>query len=115
MKELSIISNIKKKELARCYRLIFKELDLRVPVVDPVKCLSRVASKAGIREKTKRKALEILRRTIETNGSAGKDPTGLAASIPYVACITLGDDMTQKEIAEADSVTEVTIRNVSED
>jgi transcription initiation factor TFIIB len=111
LKELSILSNINKKELARCYRLLFKELDLRVPVVDPLKCLSRVASKAGIQEITKRKALEILRLAIETNGSAGKDPMGLAASALYVACVKGNDNKTQKDIAQAAGVTEVTIRN----
>jgi transcription initiation factor TFIIB len=82
-----------------------------VPVADSTKCLARVASKAGIQEKTKRKALEILRRAIETNGSAGKDPMGLAASALYVACVIENDNKTQKDVAEAAGVTEVTIRN----
>ncbi len=111
LKDLSLISNIKKKELARCYRLLFNELDLRVPVADPIKCIARIASKAGIHEKTKRKALEILRHTIETNDSAGKDPMGLAASALYIACIMENENITQKDIAEAAGVTEVTIRN----
>jgi len=111
LKDLSIISNITKKELARCYRLLFKELDLRVPVVDPVKCLSRIASKTGIQEKTKRRAIEILRRNIETNGSAGKAPMGLAASALYVASVLENESVTQKDLADAAGVTEVTIRN----
>jgi transcription initiation factor TFIIB len=111
LKDLSLISNIKKKDLARCYRLLYNELDLRVPVVDPVKLLARIASKAGIQEKTKRRAVEILRRTIETNGSAGKGPMGLAASALYVASVMENDNITQKELAEAAGVTEVTIRN----
>ncbi len=111
LKDLSLISNIKKKDLARCYRLLYNELDLRVPVVDPVKLLARIASKAGVQEKTKRRAVEILRRTIETNGSAGKGPMGLAASALYVASVMENDNITQKELAEAAGVTEVTIRN----
>ncbi len=31
LKDISAISNIKKKELARCYRILFRELDLRMP------------------------------------------------------------------------------------
>ena len=80
LKDISAISSIKKKELGRCYRLLFRELDLRIPVVDPVKCISRIASKARVKERTKRRALEILRRAQETRTSAGKDPMGLAAA-----------------------------------
>ena len=31
-----------------------------MPVVDPVKCVARIASKAGLSEKTKRRAMKIL-------------------------------------------------------
>ena len=111
LKDISAISNIRKNDLARCHRLLFKELDLRMPVVDPVRCISRIASKAGLQERTQRRALEILRRAEETRTSAGKGPMGLAASALYVACIMENDNKTQKELAEAASVTEVTIRN----
>ena len=62
LKDIANASNIKKKDVARCYRLLIRELDLKMPVVDPVKCVARIASKAGLSEKTKRKALEILKR-----------------------------------------------------
>ncbi len=78
LKDIANASNIKKKDVARCYRLLIRELDLKMPVVDPVKCVARIASKAGLSEKTKRKALEILKRAEEGKISAGKDPMGLA-------------------------------------
>lgn len=111
LKDISAISNIKKKEIARCYRLLFKELDLRMPVVDPVKCIARIASKTGLQERTKRRAMEILRRAEAARTSAGKDPMGLAAAALYVACVMENENKTQKDVAEAASVTEVTIRN----
>ena len=52
--------NIRRKDVARCYRLIFRELELKMPVVDPVKGVSRIASIAGLGEKSKRKAISIL-------------------------------------------------------
>ena len=36
--------NIRRKDVARCYRLIYKELDLKMPVADPTKGISRIAS-----------------------------------------------------------------------
>jgi hypothetical protein len=77
----------------------------------PTKCISKIASKAGLSEKTKGRALVILRRAEETGISTGKDPMGLAAAALYVACILEGEDKTQKDLAEAAGVTEVTIRN----
>ena len=111
LKDLAAVSNVKKKDIARCYRLLLKEMDIKMPVVDPTKCVSRIASRAGLSEKTKRRALEILRRAEETRISAGKDPMGLAAASLYVACTLEGEDKTQKDVAEAAGVTEVTIRN----
>ena len=77
LRDIANASNIKKKDVARCYRLLIRELDLKMPVVDPVKCVARIASKAGLSEKTKRKALEILKKAEEGKISAGKDPMGL--------------------------------------
>ena len=102
--------NIKRKDIARCYRLLLRELDLKMPVVNPVKCISRISSTAGLSEKTKRKAIEILDRAAKIELSAGKDPMGLAAAL-YLSCVKNGDDKTQRDIAEAANVTEVTIRN----
>ncbi len=111
LKDMAGSSNIKKKDVARCYRLLIRELDLKMPVVDPVRCISRIAGKAGLSEKTKRRALEILKRAEEAKISAGKDPMGLAAAALYVACVLNGESKTQKDVAEAAGVTEVTIRN----
>jgi transcription initiation factor TFIIB len=111
LKDVSAVSNVKKKDIARCYRLLLREMDLRMPVVDPTKCVSRIASKAGLTERTKRRALEILKKAEETRTSAGKDPMGLAAAALYVACVMENENKTQKDVAEAAGVTEVTIRN----
>ena len=48
--------NIRKKDVARCYRLIFRELELKMPVVDRIKGISRIASVAKLTEKSLPKA-----------------------------------------------------------
>jgi len=103
--------NVRRKDVARCYRLIFRELDLKIPVPDPVNGVSRIASIAGLGEKTKRKAISILNKAKKLGIVAGKDPMGIAAAALYLACITSGGSKTQKEISIASGVTEVTIRN----
>ena len=103
--------NIRRKDVARCYRLIFRELDLKMPVVDPVKGVSRIASIAGLSEKSKRKAIVILNQAKKEGIVAGKDPMGIAAAALYLACISIGESKSQKDISIASGVTEVTIRN----
>jgi len=111
LKDVAAVSNVKKKDLARSYRLLHREMDLRMPVTDPARCVSAIASRARLTEKTQRRAREILLMAREARISAGKDPMGLAASALYVACTLEGEGKTQKEVAEAARVTEVTIRN----
>ncbi|MEK0327322.1 MAG: transcription initiation factor IIB, partial [Nitrosopumilus sp.] len=104
-------ANIKRKDIARCYRLIHRELDLKMPVVNSIQCISRIASKIGISEKTRRSASLILKQAQDSHESAGKDPMGLAAAALYLSCVKNGESLTQRDIAEAANVTEVTIRN----
>jgi len=112
LKDISVGSNVRLKEVARSYRLLGFELDLKIPIVDPMKCVSRVANKAKLNEKTKRQAAEIMNNVIQRETlSAGKDPMGLAASVLYLASLNTGENITQANIADAAGVTEVTIRN----
>ncbi len=103
--------NIRRKDVARCYRLIFRELELKMPVVDPVKGVSRIASIAKLTEKSKRKAVAILEKAKKLGIVSGKDPMGIAAAALYLACISTGEVKSQKDISIASGVTEVTIRN----
>ena len=87
LNDLSESANIKRKDIARCYRLLYRELDLKMPVVDSVFCISRIASSLDIPEKTRRHAINIIRETQEQHQTAGKDPMGLAAAALYMACV----------------------------
>ncbi len=100
-----------RKEVARCYRLIVRELKLRMPIVDPIRYVSRIASALKLSPAVERRASEILIEAKKRGLTAGKDPAGLAAAAIYIAALELGDRRTQKEIASAAGVTEVTVRN----
>ncbi|HJS82113.1 MAG TPA: TFIIB-type zinc ribbon-containing protein [Nitrososphaera sp.] len=111
LKDIAQIGNMKRKDLARIYRLVVMELDLKIPLIDPMKCITRVANKANLSERTKRAAVEIMKHVTKSGISAGKDPMGLAASVLYIACLNTGENRTQTDIADAAGVTEVTVRN----
>jgi transcription initiation factor TFIIB len=116
LKEISTISNIKRKDIARNYRMLVFELDIIIPIVDPMNCIIRIANRVKLSDKTKRKAIRIMNNIAkeEIILSAGKNPMGFAASVLYLASIITKDDdkITQMELAEAAGVTEVTIRNI---
>ena len=82
-----------------------------MPVVDSVQNVTKIASRIGLSEKTKRLAIEILRKAEENNISAGKNPMGLAATALYLSCVKNGEHKTQRDLAEASNITAVTIRN----
>jgi len=111
LSEVASNSLIDKKEIARCYRLLLRELNIRVPVPKAQFRVSKIASKVELGEETQRKAVEILGEADLLKITVGKDPMGLAASALYLACIMNGERRTQKVIAEAAGVTEVTVRN----
>jgi transcription initiation factor TFIIB len=112
LKDISAKSDIMRKDIAKNCRLLMEELGITSSVVDPMKCIVRVANVAHMSERTTRRAFnmmsELLRKKTLT---AGKDPMGLAASILYIASKETGDTKTQKDMAIAANVTEVTIRN----
>jgi transcription initiation factor TFIIB len=111
LNDIATVNNMKRKELARNYRLLYFELDLRIPIIDPMKCIVKVANKANLTENTKRLALDIMKEAIKKEISAGKDPMGLAAAILYISCLKTGENTTQTDVARASGKTEVTIRN----
>lgn len=111
LKEVTKASMVKKKDVARCYRLLIRDLDLRMPIADPIRCIPKIASKGHITEKTQQIAIEVLRNAGKVGAIAGKDPMGLAAASLYIACVMAGQKKTQKELADISGVTEVTVRN----
>jgi transcription initiation factor TFIIB len=110
LNEIAKVSDIKRKDIARNYRILIKELDLQVPIIDPMKCIIRVANTVEINERTKRHALKIMDEAISKEIPAGKDPMGLSGAIVYAVCKKAGQDITQADIAKAAGTTHVTIR-----
>jgi transcription initiation factor TFIIB len=104
-------TNVKRKDISRSYRILVLELDIKVPLVDPMKCVAKIANGARLSEKTKRMAMNTMNDLIGKKISAGKLPMGLAATVLYMSCVANGESRTQRDIADIAGVTEVTIRN----
>jgi transcription initiation factor TFIIB len=111
LNEIAEASLVDKKDVARCYRLLLQDLDVKMPIADPLTYISKIAEKNQISGKTQGTAIALLRQARTKRAVAGKDPMGLAAAVLYIACLQNNEKITQKDIAEAAGVTEVTVRN----
>lgn len=58
--EVAEVSNIRPKEMWKAYRAIVSELGLKVPLIDPVNCLIKLANKTGVNEKVKRCGIDCM-------------------------------------------------------
>ncbi len=109
--ELASACNIRRKVLSRSCRILISELDIKIPIIDPIKCIVKVANKASLNEKTKRQAADVMDNLTKKEISAGKNPMGLAATVLYICCLNTGVNIRQADIAHAAGITEVTLRN----
>ena len=100
-----------RKDVARCYRLLIREAAIKVPLPNAIDFVPRIGAMLNLSTATIRKAIEILKKAQQMGLTAGKDPAGLAAAAIYIAAMLQGEVKTQKEVARAAQVTEVTVRN----
>ena len=82
-----------------------------MPVDEPAKYVSKIASQVSLDQKTQNTAIKLLIEAKKMKGVVGKGPTGMAAAALYIAAIMNGISLTQRELAKAADVTEVTVRN----
>ena len=109
--EIAKYTKAGRKDVARCYRLLLHEVNLPIPIADPIDFIPRIGDALGLSGATQHRAAEIIRQARKLGTTAGKDPAGLAAAAIYIASLLENERRTQKEIAQAAQVTEVTVRN----
>ncbi len=111
LKELSEVSGVEETDIGKTYRFLKDEMDIDVPLADPMCYVPRFASKVNLSGEVQEEAKRILEKVIEKGLISGKGPTGVAAASLYIAAAKKGERRTQKQVAEAAGITEVTIRN----
>ena len=110
LEEISGVSRVERIEVSRTYRYISNELGLRLRPIDPKQYVPRFCSKLDLPQEVEVKANEIIDETADPLLS-GRGPTGFAAAAIYSAALLCNEKKTQREVADAAQVTEVTIRN----
>ncbi|HET9807546.1 MAG TPA: hypothetical protein VFP49_11600 [Nitrososphaeraceae archaeon] len=113
LKEISDITNVKIKSISKYSRLLIFELDLKpIPVIDPIKCIVKIANNLNLDEKIKHKAIKIMKEVMKEDIHVGKNPLSIAASTIYAVCKTREEnDKTQLEIANSANISAVVVRD----
>lgn len=111
LSEIAKASGMSRKLLAHYYRALVRSLDVTMAIEDPLKRVSKIASRAGADSQTEMLAGKILREAIRLRVNVGKDPDGLAAAALDLAARIRGSMVMQRDLAKAAGVSEVTIRS----
>jgi len=115
LKEIAEASQRSQKEIARSYSVIVRNLEMKMPIDDPIDYITKVAEKAKVSSDVEGLALKLIREAKKKYATTGKDPSGLAAAILYLSARMLKEKVTQARLAKAANVTEVTVRNRKRD
>jgi transcription initiation factor TFIIB len=133
LQDISEGTNVKSKILSQSYRILLTELDIKMPMLDPLKCIAKVANKMKLNERITRQAMDIMHEAIKKEATTGKDPMGLAATILYMSYFNnniKGSDISRKRrdasnedtgnrsqtsFAQTAGVTDVTLRHTIKD
>jgi len=109
--EISVVSRVERMELTRTYRYIVRELNLEIAPADPESYIPRFASDLDLSDEVERRARELVDHGRDAGLLSGKSPVGLAAAAVYAAALLCNEKVTQSEVSEVASISEVTIRN----
>ena len=108
--DIAKTGNIERRALSRDLRTLIRRLDLRLDQYDPGSFIVKLANNLNLKEKTKRDALDFLKRAEEKEITSGKHPVALAAASLYLSALINGERLSQKKFANAAGVSDVTIR-----
>ncbi len=109
--EIAAVSRVGKDEIARTYRYVIRELGLEVQPADPESYVPRFASDLDLSDETERRARSLLQTAKEAGIHSGKSPVGLAAAAVYAGALLTNEKVTQNDVSDVASISEVTIRN----
>ena len=132
LKDIAEGSNVKPKILSQSYRILLTELDIKTPMLDPMKCMTKIASKMKLNERITRQAMSIMYEAMKKEATTGKDPMGLASAVLYIAYTNNNirsdisskrrdannentNNRSQTSFAQAAVVTDVTLRHTIKD
>ena len=106
------VCNISKRKLAKAYKRLVKNLELKI---DPSETdyVSQVANSLSVSEKTKRLAIKIIDDVKKEKAHVGKRPLGITAAAIYLSAINYDEHRSISKISQITKISTVTIRKIT--
>jgi transcription initiation factor TFIIB len=108
--DISTVCNIPSKEIMSHYKLILKELSLKIPVIQGIDYVTLISNRLRLAEKTKREALRIFSLVQHSRISIGKNPRAFAGAIIYIASQECNEFLRQVEVCQVADISTVSLR-----
>lgn len=108
--EIEDATKVGRKDIIKTSKLLASRLGMKLAPTSPQEYVGRFCAKLKLQKQVEEHARKIIKKALEKDITSGRGPTGIAASAIYIAAILCDDKKTQKDIAEATGVTEVTLR-----
>ena len=108
--DIANVCNIPSKEIMSHYKLILKELSLKIPVIQGIDYVTLISNRLKLTEKTKREAIRIFSLVQHSRISIGKNPRAFAGAIIYIASQDCNEFLRQVEICQVADISTVSLR-----
>ncbi len=115
LKEFAEISGTDVKIIAKTYKMMLRELEIKIIPVNPIDYTARFASALKLSPKVQTKSVNLAEDLKRKGLTSGLSPVSVAASTLYIAGLMLKEKRTQREVAEVSGITETTLRNRCKD
>ncbi|MCL4518918.1 MAG: hypothetical protein M1587_06945 [Thaumarchaeota archaeon] len=107
-------SNVSMRCIRKYYVCLVQKLNIAIPdvITDTENYLRRIAITSGKSEDSVKLASKIIELAEKSgNATAGRHPAAVAAAALYLACIKLGQGVTEDNISDAAGVTPTALRH----
>jgi len=110
LEEVGQATQLTKKQTARSYRILLRNMKPNVPRHIPHKYVPKYVNHLYLSGGSESIALNILDYAVELKLTTGRGPSGMAAAAIYIASMLMDEKCTQDDISEIGDITTVTLR-----
>jgi transcription initiation factor TFIIB len=111
LKEIAEVSRMPLKKIRRAYIFLLKKLEIKLAPADPAHYVPRFCSELELSDVIRERAIKLLKEVKEAVAEKGWAPTGTAAAAIYLAALSSGESVDEKEIAKVAGTSPITIHN----
>ncbi|ORD97165.1 TF2B [Hepatospora eriocheir] len=114
-KEISVVTSIPKREVGKCYKMIFRDVD-GVKLFETADIIPRFCSELSLNGKIQSVASEIAKNVCNLEILTGRSPDSIAGAVILLVLHLFPEKLSaQRKIVNVANVTETTIKNTYRD